>query len=88
MLHMLILKVTKFQLPTAKRFSIADKNILGAIMPPPYQIGVKKDVNSFEEEESTDEESNMSEFDCHDTINSEIMRSILKKFVNFLNQRV
>ena len=38
MLHRLILKVTKFQLPPPKRLSTVVKNILGAIMPP-CQIG-------------------------------------------------
>ena len=34
MLHRLILKVTKFQLPPPKRLGTVVKNILGAIMPP------------------------------------------------------
>ena len=42
MLHRLISKITKFQLPPPKRLSIVVKNILGAIMPPPpCQVGLK-----------------------------------------------
>ena len=35
MLHRLIVKVTKFQLPPPKRLRTVIRNILGAIMPPP-----------------------------------------------------
>ena len=38
--HRLILKVTKFQLPPPKRLGTVVKNILGAIMAPPCQIGL------------------------------------------------
>ena len=41
MLRTLILKVTKFQLPHPKRLGTVLKNIMGAIMPPPCQIGLK-----------------------------------------------
>ena len=42
MLHRLILKVTKFQLPPPKRLSTVVKNILGAMPPPsPCQIGLR-----------------------------------------------
>ena len=42
MLHRLILKVTKFQLPPPKRFGTVVKNIFeGAIMPPPMSNRVK-----------------------------------------------
>ena len=34
MIHILILKVTKFQLPPGKRLSTVIKNILGGMMPP------------------------------------------------------
>ena len=40
MLNRLILKVTKFQLPPTKRLGTVVKNILGAIMAPPCQIGL------------------------------------------------
>ena len=41
MLNRLILKVTKFQLPPPKRLGTVVKNILGAIMLPPCQIGLR-----------------------------------------------
>ena len=46
MLHRLILKVAKFQLPPSKRLGTVVKNILWAIMPPPCQIGLKTARNS------------------------------------------
>ena len=43
MLHRLILKVTKFQLPPSKRLGTVVKNILGASCPPPpCQIGLSQ----------------------------------------------
>ena len=42
MLYRLTLKVTKFQLPTPRRFSTVVKNILGGhLAPPPCQIELK-----------------------------------------------
>ena len=41
MLNRLILKVTEFQLTLPKRLSTVIKNILGGIMAPPCQIGLK-----------------------------------------------
>ena len=40
MLHRLMLKVTKFQLPTPKRLGTVGRNILGAIVAP-CQIGLR-----------------------------------------------
>ena len=42
MLHRLILKVTKFQLPPPKRLSTVFKNIWGAVMPPLMSNRVKE----------------------------------------------
>ena len=50
MLHRLILKVTKFQLPRPKRLGTVVENILGAIMPPPpqpCQIGLIQENNDL-----------------------------------------
>ena len=41
MQNRLILKLNKFQLPPPKRLGTVVKNILGAIMAPPCQIGLK-----------------------------------------------
>ena len=40
MLHRLILKVTKFQLPPPKRWDTVAKNIVGGYHGPPCQIGL------------------------------------------------
>ena len=47
MLHRLILKVTKFQLPPQKRFGTVVKNILGGPSWPPCQIGLKEWLQAF-----------------------------------------
>ena len=49
MLNKLIFKVTKFQLPPAKRLGTVVKNILGGhhAPPPPCQIGLRLDIVDF-----------------------------------------
>ena len=47
MLHRLILKITKCQVPPPKSLGTVGKNILGAIMcpPPPCQLGLKVNLD-------------------------------------------